>query len=482
MLQRIHFKITCTLSVVCVATALPVFAQSFRSLSFHGTNGRSPNAPLVQGTDGNFYGTTELGGNHGNNGTVFRITPNGVITTIYNFCSLPSCADGRQPITGLTLATDGNFYGTTMSGGQNDAGSVFRISSGGTLTTLYSFSSSPGTDGFSPGGALLQAADRNLYGTTQYGGTAGNGTVYRITLRGSFTALASFTDEAFAGTLVQDWNGNFYGPSYSGGEDCGLEEGGCGTLFQMTSSGTLSDLYLFPLDCAGSCNPSARLSPAIDGNLYGTTNDGGAHQSGTIFKVTPSGALTTLYNFCTEANCLDGTMPDAPILATDGSVYSTAREGGAAGYGDVFSFDTGGTLHVLHSFCTQAGCPDGQTAATGGLLEATTGSIYGVATLGGDLTCGNAAGCGTVFSISTGLPAFVAFVNGSARVGQTVGILGQGFNGTTSVSFNGTAANFVIQSRTLILATVPAGAATGSVTVATPSGTLTSNVPFRVIP
>jgi uncharacterized repeat protein (TIGR03803 family) len=170
----------------------------------------------------------------------------------------------------------------------------------------------------------------------------------------------------------------------------------------------------------------------------------------------------------------------SPIQATDGNLYGTTFFGGNLscdsryGCGTVFRIEPTGALTTLHSFCDPP-CNDGAWPLAG-LIQATDGTFYGAASSGGSM------GDGTIFSLSMGLAPFLAFVQDYGKVGQTGGILGQGFTGTTGVSFNGTSATFTVISDTYLTATVPAGATTGYVTVATPSGTLTSNVPFHVIP
>jgi uncharacterized repeat protein (TIGR03803 family) len=208
-----------------------------------------------------------------------------------------------------------------------------------------------------------------------------------------------------------------------------------------------------------------------NGNFYGVTGSGGTHEAGTVFEITPQGKLTTLYSFCAvQPNCADGAIPVGVTQATDGNIYGTTGSNGANGFGTVFDITAEGVLTTLYSFDGFDGAFPGA-----GLLQRTNGSFYGTTTGGGTYTDG------TLFSLDMGLGPFVAFVRGAAKVGQDFGILGQGFTGTTSVSLNGTPASFTVVSDTLIRATVPAGATTGYVIVNTPSGTLTSNVPFQVI-
>jgi uncharacterized repeat protein (TIGR03803 family) len=215
------------LCVFCAVTAISSPAQTFTTLvNFNGTDGNSPNG-LVQGADGNLYGTTESGGAYGGggdcgSGTVFQITPTGALTTLYSFGAQTNCVDGADPYAGLVLATDGNFYGTTWAGGANNDGTVFKITPGGTLTTLHSFDLY--TDGCCIASGLVRATDGNFYGTTSYGGAKNGGTVFKISPGGTLTTLYSFCSQTnctdgsgpFA-SLVQATNGRLYGTSSGGG-------------------------------------------------------------------------------------------------------------------------------------------------------------------------------------------------------------------------------------------------------------------------
>ena len=440
--------------------------------SFDGTDGQSPYAGLVQGTDDNFYGTTELGGAD-DNGTVFKITPSGILTTLHSLNSLPAA--------GLVQAIDGNFYGTTLYGGTVGDGTVFRITPEGALTTLYNFCSQGGgdcTDGREPVGGLVQGIDGNFYGTTLLGGAnscagAGCGTVFRITLGGTLTTLHSFDgtdgEYPYAG-LVQGTDGNFYGTTQSGGAH------GYGTAFKTTPGATLTTLHSFD-GTDGEC-PYAGLVQGTDGNFYGTTQSGGAHGYGTVFNIrpTPPYTLTTFYNFCSQggSNCTDGRGPNGLIQATDGRLYGTTQFGGAnschaEGCGTVFGITPGGTLTTLHSFDYTDGY-----YSTAGLVQDTNGKFYGTASSGG------AHEVGTVFSLSVGIGPFVKTLPAFGKMGTPVHLLGTNLTGTTSVTFNEKPATFTVVSKTLIFTNVPAGATTGTVQVVTPSGTLSSNVPFTV--
>jgi uncharacterized repeat protein (TIGR03803 family) len=471
----------------CAAAAIASPAQTFKTLvSFNGTDGADPQiGSLVQGIDGNFYGAT-WGGGANDYGTVFKISPGGTLTTLYSFCSKKDCTDGYWPGAGLVLATDGNFYGTTIYGGAwcfpNGCGTVFKITPEGTLTTLHSFD---GINGSSPSAALVQATDGNFYGTTSGDGAHHQGTVFKITPGGG----TLITLHMFGGTcganpsagLVQASDGNLYGTTESGG-DLSCAPGGCGTVFKITPGGTLTTLHSF--DGTDGAFPSG-LVQATDGNFYGATEEGGVSgcqaagygSCGTVFKITPGGALTTLHSF----DFTDGAGPSALIQATDGNFYGATYSGGDGscfgGCGTVFKITAAGTVTTLHSF-------DGKDGwyPQAGLLQGTDGNFYG--TTGGEyeLPPNCTVSCGTVFSLAVGLGPFVKTLPTSGEVGATVIILGTDLTGATSVTFDGTAAAFTVVSSSEITTSVPSGAATGKVEVTTPKGTLVSNVNFRVTP
>jgi uncharacterized repeat protein (TIGR03803 family) len=411
------WKMVPAVLALCAATAIAAPAQTFTTLAnFDGTNGATPSAALAQGTDGALYGTTSEFGVNGY-GTVFRITSRGTLTTLHNFDS----TDGAYP-GGLVLATDENFYGETENGGVHDEGTAFKITRRGTLTTLYIF----GSDGILPRGGLVQATDGNLYGTTYQGGSGANcdlgcGTVFKMTPGGTLTTLLSFEGNNGNGPntpLVQATDGNLYGTTVGGGAHGTY----AGTIFKLAPDRNVMTVYSFcaKTNCTDGEAPDA-LFQATDGNLYGTTATGGSNFNGTVFRVSRGGLLTTLYSFCGQTTCTDGYLPRGLVQATDGNFYGTTQGGGdlacqaPIGCGTVFKLTPGGTLTTLHSFHGSDGL---QPPA--GLLQATNGSFYGT-TFGG-----GASGLGTIFSLSTGLGPFVAFVRPAAKVGQTGGILGQG--------------------------------------------------------
>ena len=410
--------------------------------SFSGLDGEDLYAGLVQGNDGNFYGTSPNGGTSGS-GTVFKITSAGTFTTLYQF----SGPDGAIPAAGLVQGTDGNFYGTTeyggntnlsgnLSGGAGD-GTVFRITSAGTLTTLYQFS---GFDGANPVAGLVQGSDGNFYGTASASGMITNcygscGTVFKITSAGTLTTLHSFGDPPNGtdpvGSLVQGSDGNFYGTTWYGVTN------GAGTVFKITSAGTFTTLYQFSgPDGSG---PVGSLVQGSDSNFYGTTSQGGTNNCsggcGTVFRITSAGTLTTLYQF----SGLDGTDPQAGLVqGSDGNFYGTTQAGGTSGSrGTVFTITPAGTLTTLHSFSSSGS--DGRYPDAG-LVQSSDGNFYGTTSSGGTSTNCN-GGCGTVFEISAQTYSWTINSSGSITSGQ--GSPNINFNaGTNTITLSATVTGF----------------------------------------
>jgi uncharacterized repeat protein (TIGR03803 family) len=464
-------------------TATASFAQTFNTLlDFSGADGAGPQGTLVQGTDGNLYGTTKFGGAN-SAGTVFKLASDGKPTTLYSFCSQTYCYDGAFPAAGLVLASNGNFYGTTWGGGAINAGTIFEITPKGRLTILYNFCSGyECPDGAGPSAGLVQGSDGNFYGTTLEGGAHGfvTGAVFKISRGGTFKTLYSFCSQShcrdgqspIAG-LVQGSDGNFYGTTYAGGANC-IAQGGCGTAFKITPAGKLTTLHSFcaQTNCTDGANPTGTLVQSTNGSFYGTTALGGTKNQqcssgcGTIFQITSAGKLATLHTF----NQTDGEWPyEGLIRATDGSFYGTTYLGGTRDGGTVFKMDTGGKLKTLHSFTFKDG--DGPQA---GLAQITDGTFDGTTSAGGSHNVG------TVFHVNVGLGPFVETVPSGGKVGVKVLILGTNLTGTTSVSFHGMPASFKVISSSEIETKVPNGATTGEVKAETPRGTLVSNVAFRV--
>jgi uncharacterized repeat protein (TIGR03803 family) len=469
----------CILLLLATSAIAASAATKFKSLmNFDGTDGLRPTyMSVVQGLDGNMYGTTAYGGVN-NEGTVFKITPSGTLTTLYSFCSKASCADGANPQAGLTLVLNGDFYGTTGAGGLG-YGTVFKITPTGTLTTLYNFCSQSGCiDGITPIGQLVQGTDGNFYGTTVHGGKYGcggchgAGVVFKITPGGKLTTVYNFcaetncNDGAYPSAgVIQGSDGNFYGTALSGGS------ASAGTAFKLTPKGTLTVLYTFcsVSGCTDGINPYGALVQGTDGNFYGTT-DGDDSNNGTVFKLTPTGKLTTMANFNGSS---DNAVPLAGLVqATDGNFYGTAftnyRDGNCCG--GVFKLTPAAKYTVVHQFVGTDG------NGPYGLFQSTGGSFYGATYAGGT------DNDGTVFDVSVGLKPFVELLPNYGKVGNTIDILGQGFKGATGVSFDGVAAKYDNVSDTYLTAVVPPGALTGSVTVTTFTASYKSSQIFRVAP
>ena len=456
--------------LLCIAPLAASPAQTFRALhGFIGSDGANPYVGMVQGTDGNLYGTTIDGGANGG-GNVFKMTTSGKVTSLYDFCSLPNCADGEYPVTILVEGADGNFYGTTQSGGTagGSYGTVFQLTPTGTLTTLHSFS---GSDGAAPYGSLLLAANGDFYGTTNVGAAYGAGSVFTITSAGVLTTLYNFCSQSGCsdgqypvGPLTQAANGDIYGATYAGGDYAACNVDGCGTVYKINLSGKLTTLHTFA--ATDGDYPHTGVIEGPNGLFYGTASSGGTNNDGTIFTIDSSGTFNTLYNF----SGADGINPSAMLLASDGNFYGTTLYGGTTyPRGSVFEITPDGTLTNLHTFdCRHGRIPYG-------LVQDTNGTFYGTAYFGG------ADNDGILFSVSNGLPPFVETQPASGNIGVAVTILGASLKNASAVSFNGTPAAFTVISSTEITTNVPAGATSGSLTVTTSKGaTLKSNVEFRV--
>jgi uncharacterized repeat protein (TIGR03803 family) len=344
------------------------------------TDGAFPYAGLIQGSDGNFYGTTFSGGASAPGvtsvGSVFEITPAGVETVMYSFTNTvqnpANFSDGEYPFGGVIQGSDGDFYGTTRDGGATNSGTVFKVTPAGVGTVLYSFAG--GADGANPLGGVIQSSDGNFYGTTRAGGATNTGTVFKITPAGVETVLYSFvggTDGANpAARLIQGSDGNFYGTTVFGGAT------NSGTVFKMTPAGSETVLYSFAGGTDG-VNPYGGVTQGSDGNFYGTTGNGGTTNTGTVFRITPAGSETVLYSF---AGGTDGATPYAGVIqGSDGNFYGTTSDGGAAGVGTLFDITPAGVETVLYSF---AGGTDGATPCAG-VIQGSDGSFYGATEYGG---------------------------------------------------------------------------------------------------
>jgi uncharacterized repeat protein (TIGR03803 family) len=479
-----------------LGTALTTSAQTLNTLHTFCSEGSFPSCPdgaiptgvLLQSADGNFYGTT-AGGGPTASGLIFKITPAGELTPLYNFCpaGFPDCPDGYNPSTGLIAGADGNFYGATEGpDATTNVGVVFRVTPEGDLTTLYSFCPAGGLscpDGRAPAG-IVQGTDGKFYGTTPRGGNEacggdGCGTVFKLSRTGHLTTLHTFCSKVNCAdgatpqaALILGSDGKFYGTTTYGGSTGtnGQCPNGCGTIFSITSTGHLTILHNFcsqPPGCPDGLFPVAGLVEGIDGNFYGTT-------SSTIFKITPDGQLTTLYQSdITHGYGFFGTL----MQGKDGNFYGVAASGGlrggcnGSGCGMIFNTTPNGIFTPLYNFCSQAECADGATPLFG-LVQGVDGRFYGSTNWGGT------AGRGTLFSFGMGLDLAPAF----GPVGDKFIVTGLNLTGTTGVTINGMTVAFKILSATQVKAAVPTGATSGPVQVTTPGGVLNSNTPFGVTP
>jgi uncharacterized repeat protein (TIGR03803 family) len=413
-------------------------------------------ARLVEGRDGNLYGTALAGGTSAM-GTVFKMSPAGVVTTIYNFSGL----DGQNPDGGLTLGPDGNFYGTTEWGGANNLGTIFKITPAGVLTTLHSFTNLG--DGYTPRGAPVLGRNGIFYGTTcsQYAPWIG----YSITSTGVFTTLTQVPPCPYS-SLILGSDGNFYGTSQVGGLTYQ------GTVFRMTPTGTISILHSF--NNADGYYLYGNVVQGADGYLYGTTRAGGSGQGGVIFKLSLAGSFKLLRQF--DVNSLtDGYYPDAGMVAaSDGNFYGATYIGNSSGsviYGNLFKITSSGNYTLEYAFDGSHG-----SDAIGTLMQHTNGKLYGLTTEGG------ANFQGVAYSLNIGIKPFVRLASPDAAVGKTIQIVGNGLQTATSVTFGSVPAVFTAHSQTYISAIVPANAVAGFVTVTTPTATFTSSRKFQVIP
>ncbi len=415
---------------------------------------------LVQGRTGDLYGMADGGGADGV-GTMFRLAP-----TVENFAVLHNfdVTDGQGPPIGLTLARDGNFYGTTSYGGTFGAGVLFMVTPAGALTVLHEFTGV--ADGGYPLVPPIQGSDGNLYGAT-YGRTFSNeeSVLYKLTPSGQFSTVYTFdTEHGFAPytPIVQATNGNLYVAATQGGTF------NCGSILVLTTSGVLKNTLSFRCNGAGSY--ASGLIQAADGNFYGTAATGGAYNFGTVFKLDhQTGAVTVLHNF--GATSSDGQNPIGGVTqGSDGNFYGTAEYGGDSQGGTIFQITSGGVYTQIYSFTVLGATPRGAP------VQHTNSVFYGTTNSGGEF------GYGTIYSLDMGLAPFVALPRPYGKIGATVQILGQNLTEAIAVTFNGVpASSFSVVSGTYLTAVVPSGATTGSVVVTTPRRSFTSNRSFQVV-
>jgi uncharacterized repeat protein (TIGR03803 family) len=309
-------------------------------------------AGLTQGSDGNFYGTTYFGGEK-NGGSIFKLTPSGTFTLLRSLGQ--NKQDAYFPYTGLVQGPDGNLYGTTLRGGVNDKGTVFRISTSGDFSIITSFA---GSDGENPEGTLIVGADGNLYGTTLQGGADNRGTIFRVTTAGSvstvysfpslgsFNALGLATNDTGANPragLFLAADGNYYGTAYQGGAN------GYGTVYRMTPGGAVSVVHAFTGPPFGSGFPLSSVTQDAAGNLYGTTESGGYLNQGTAWRIAPDGTYSLLHSF--SGSLIDGGKPYGTLVPLNNALYGATLSDSVAGLGVIFKLETGvgGVLPVEFS-------------------------------------------------------------------------------------------------------------------------------------
>jgi uncharacterized repeat protein (TIGR03803 family) len=466
-----RFALGFALACAAIAFSLAVRAQA-QTVSFiydfHASGQQSSALSVSQGTDGNLYGAA-AGGAY-NQGQIFQMTPAGELTTIYSFCSQPNCADGEEQEPTPILGSDGNLYGVaTFGGNATGSGTFYKLTLEGRFTTLHTFCSNPGcTDGQWPY-QVIQGRDGNFYGSTESGGAHNYGAFFRVSPTGSFKVLYSFCSlancaDGGVAKLIQGIDGNFYGIGGGGAL-------GGGALYRMTPGGMYTALHNFcsytDVKCTTGWGPSGVVQDA-KGNFFGITEGGGYNGVGTIFEITSQYQYDIVHSF-------DFNHGYAPLfgvtLASDGNLYGIGSEGWHDG-GSLFESSPKGVYTELYSFQFGNG---GYGPFWAPPFQGTDGLLYGT-TLYDSGTC-----CyGTIFSLSNGISPLVETVPTGGKAGQQVLILGNGLTGSTSVTFNGVAAEFTVESDTYIKAAVPKGATSGTVSVTTQSGTLNSNPQFVV--
>jgi uncharacterized repeat protein (TIGR03803 family) len=396
-------------SAMAVAAVLPAstaHANGFRVLYtfLGGSDGQNPAGPLLRDHTGNLYGTTSAGGGanacSGGCGTVFKLAPDGTETVLHAFAG---GSDGSSPLSGVIADKVGNLYGTTEYGGGNTCwnstcGAVFKLAPDGSETVLYAFTGQ--SDGANPAAGLIADRKGNLYGTTKNGGNTTNsyygcGTVYRLTPGGSFRVLYTFAGDYTDGCnptdpLIRDEAGNFYGTTNSG------DYAQNGVIFELSPRGTETLLYELSGGVGGG-SPRAGLLMDSSGNLYGTSSSGDEYLYGAVFKLAPNGTLTSLYAF--SGGRRDGESPDGGVVMdAGGDLYGTTDQGGADDGGTVFKIATDGKFTIPHSF---TGANDGARPDNTLIIDE-KGDLYGTAVTGGSNTC--SYGCGTVFKILANPP------------------------------------------------------------------------------
>jgi uncharacterized repeat protein (TIGR03803 family) len=462
--------------VMFAAAAVPAQAQTptvLHTFLLFPTDACSPEGNIVQGRDGNMYGGGAVCGANGS-GAVYKISPAGVESMFFSFPEQWLHCGGA----GLTLGSDGNFYGTCITGNPaTGLGSIFRLTPAGVFTDLHDFTGVNG-DSF-PVYPPIQASDGNFYGVT------GNevqvcGNVYRMTPAGVYTNLHTFSDnpECHSSNLFQASDGNLYGTL----AECALvSTAGC--VYRINTTGVFKEIHDFALT-TGESPCTGLIQGKKDGKLYGATNLGAANGSGNIYKLTTAGVATDLHDFNnpTDASCVNNVGPPVNLLqVNDGNFYGVNPAYGLYG-GSIYKLTS---ANVFSAWMFPSTDVDGNSPSST-LIQNTNGLVYGTTPSGGFIPPNCPQGCqGTFFSVATGDKPFVSLepTEKTGNVGASVGMFGQGFSSASVVKFGGVAATKVTRSGTTYLtAVVPAGAHTGAVTVTTDTTTLTSPQTYKVKP
>jgi uncharacterized repeat protein (TIGR03803 family) len=447
-MMKYEFSLLVLFGIFFTGATAAVNAQTVTVIaSFDYTNGSGPFAPLVQGIDGNFYGTAPSGG-HGY-GTIFTASPLGGLKAFLAF-EPPGAYD---PQAGFLPYPNGTFYGTTAGGGTNGHGTLFQLTPSGAITTLHNFNLTSGAVPLQ----LVLGANGTIYGTAAGGGPNDDGTIFQLKPNGTFSTLHTFSgsDGSSPTILIAAANGVLYGTTNAGALYSS------GSIYSITLSGVFTTLYDFNNTNGAVTNSFVQAS---DGDFYGTTSPSDARTYGSIFKITGEGTFTTLHTF--DVSGAYG--PSSLVQGTDGNFYgTTAFFGLTGGDGTIFRMTPSGEVTTVYTFNSADRFPSG-------LVQGTDGNFYGVTAAGGT------SGYGTVFRLSLGLSPFVRTLPLSGKVGSEITILGTNLAGATTVTFGGVPAAFSVTSASALSASVPSGAKTGAVQVTSPSGTLSSNVAFHV--
>ncbi len=461
--------------VMFAGVAVPVQAQTPTLLYtfMQTTDACAPRGNIVQGRDGNLYGGGASCGANGS-GAIYKISPGGVESVFYSFPQQWLFCGGA----GLTLGSDGNFYGACGWGNPaTGLGSIFRLTPAGGFTDLHDFTGANGDS--TPVYPPIQASDGNFYGVS------GNdnqvcGNIYKMTPAGVYTNLHTFVfnNECHSSNLFQASDGNLYGTL----ADCEVVQG-AGCVYRISTSGVFKEIHDFAFTTGQT--PCTGLIQGKDGKLYGATNEGAANGNGNIYKMTTAGVATDLHDFnnATDASCVNNVGPPVSLLqVADGTFYGVNPAYGTYG-GSIYKLTS---ANVFSAWMFPGPPPVDGALPSSTLIQNTNGLVYGTTPSGG----GGGGGCpqvcqGTFFSVATGDKPFVNLepTEKTGYVGASVGMFGQGFSSASVVKFGGVAAiSVTLSGTTYLTAVVPKGAHTGPVTVTTGTTTLTSPQTYKVKP